>query len=73
MNLHLHICRLQNLNDKKGEAFFSKSFFRKVCLEFDVSGAVQQFKIGRKIKVYMALNPKRSNFFSAKSNYGTAS
>ena len=35
--------------------------------------AVQQFKIGRKIKANRALNPKRSEFFSAKSNYGTAS
>ena len=40
---------------------------------FRVRGAVQQFKIGRKIKANRALNPKRSEFFSAKSNYWTAS
>jgi len=35
--------------------------------------AVQQFKIGRKRRGNRALNPKRSEIFSDKSNYGTAS
>jgi hypothetical protein len=34
--------------------------------------AVQQSQIGRKRKDSMALNPKRSKIFSAKSNCGTA-
>ncbi len=44
-----------------------------MMLIFDYKEAVQQSKIGRKRKANRALNPKRSEIFSAKSNCGTAS
>lgn len=51
-----------NYVKEKGDADFFKS-----------KAAVPQFKIGRKRKVNRATNQKKSEFFSAKSNYGTAS
>jgi len=40
---------------------------------FTINEAVQQFKNGRKRRANRASNPKRSDFFSAKSNCETAS
>jgi len=40
---------------------------------FIINEAVQQFKNGRKRRANRASNPKRSDFFSAKSNCETAS
>lgn len=54
-----------------------KAVYQKLLLYnlhfFQRKEAVQQLKIGRKRKANRALNPKRSEIFSAKSNCGAAS